>query len=389
MTRKKVHNQKPWSKADIKKFKKIYPILPNNEVAMEMGRTLGACEHKASRLKLKKVYTKPKTIDEMVKAEKIKMDKTGQSRMINELVKKRAEMEVAVDIIREITPHINFKPKALKKGSFGDGHEEVAVLNISDAHFGRYSPQRMQQKVDELYSVLLKLVHIHRRAYRIKTLVINLIGDLVDGESIYASQSHEQKFYLMEQIYTYGSPMLCNLFNQLSNEFEEIIINTVPGNHGRSGISRSNNPNVELNYDSMFYEQMKAATSSNPRISWNICWSWYQVIGILGWNFLLTHGDKIRSWMNIPFYGIINKGMRWKGSMPEDFDYMCIAHFHTTYEFKWNNFRAFGNGTWMDNDDFALGELGMDSATEQTLFGVSKKRGVTWKRHIDLSNGRK
>lgn len=389
MTTKKVKAQKLWSKADLKKFKKIYPIMPTIEVANKMVRTIRACEHKASRLKLRKVYTEPETVDDMVKAEKIRMDKTSQSKMINQLVKKRAEMEVVVDILNDITPMIDFKPKVLKKQLLSDDHEEVVILNIGDAHFGRYVTDRMQEKVNELYKAVTKVVAIHRSAYKVKTLVINMLGDLVDGEGIYSSQSHEQKFYLMEQMYRYGSPMICNLLNQLSNEFEEIIINTIPGNHGRSGTSRTNNPNVELNYDTIMYEQMKAMTAGNPRISWNITWDWYQVVEVLGWNFMLHHGDKIRSWMNIPFYGIINKGMRWKGSLPEEWDFMFMGHFHTTHELKWNDFRIYGSGTWLDNDKFALGELGMDSATEQSMFGVSKKRGITWKYNIDMTNGRK
>ena len=385
----KTKNQKMWSKADLKKLKKIYPVMPTNEVAKELGRTVSSIEAKSGRLKLKKIYRKPNTVEDMVEAEKIKMDKGAQSKMINELVKQRAEMEVVVDILKEITPVIKFKPKKLVKQKLSDDHEEVVILNLGDAHFGRYTPDRMEEKVGELYKTVSKVVAIHRSAYKIKTLVINMIGDMVDGEGIYSSQSHEQKFYLMEQMYSYGSPMICNLLNQLSDEFEEIVINTVPGNHGRSGTSRSNNPNVKLNYDTIFYEQLKAMTASNPRIKWNITWDWYQVVDIMGWSFMLHHGDKIRSWMNIPFYGIINKGMRWKGSLPEEWDYMFMGHFHTTHELKWNDFRIYGGGTWLDNDKFALGELGMDSATEQTMFGLTKKRGITWKYNIDLTNGRK
>ena len=236
-----------------------------------------------------------------------------------------------------------------------------------------------------MYKAIIKITTIHRSAYPVNKLVINFLGDIVDGEGIYASQSHEQKFYLMEQMYRYGGPMLANLLNQLSSEFDSIEVNCVPGNHGRSGKSKRDDPNRELNYDTILYEQIRAMTATNSKIKWNITWNWYQVVDINGYKFLLTHGANIRAWLNIPAYGIIQKGMRWKGSLPEEWDYMFMGHFHTTWTLKWNDFRVFMNGTWLDNDRFALEELGMDSATEQAMFCVSAKRGITCHYNIDLT----
>lgn len=93
--------------------------------------------------------------------------------------------------------------------------------------------------------------------------------------------------------------------------------------------------------------------------------------------------------------------MRWQGSLTkqetvklnkewvrvqkEYWDYIILGHFHTSLYFRWNNWRCILGGTWLDSDDFAESVLGLDSATEQTLFGVHEKRGITWMRNIDLS----
>ena len=62
--------------------------------------------------------------------------------------------------------------------------------------------------------------------------------------------------------------------------------------------------------------------------------------------FLLTHGHFIKTWLNIPFYGIKEKGMRWQGSLSKEetvlinkewvkikkeyWDFIVMGHFHTS-----------------------------------------------------------
>jgi len=375
---------KKWSEKDTQFLKDNYSTMSNNELAIQLERTPGAIEKKSSKLGLKKPY-KEVNINTLIKEEKDRMDKQQKDKLLKQLIKEKASTQIVVEILQDVIPAAEFTPKPLKvvKSRHKD-KEEKAVVLWGDMHIGRYSVELMEKKVKAFYSAIVKMVETQRSSIPIKDLHIFMLGDVVDGDEIFPAQSYEQKFYLMEQMFTYGLPMVTNLINQLSNHFESITVSCVPGNHGR----KSKLTDTRLNFDTIFYEACKLAMANNERVKWNITWSWYQVVEIYGNRFLLTHGANIRSWLNIPFYGIIQKGMRWQGSLPEEWNYLCMGHFHTNLFFKWNNFKTFMNGTWLDNDDYALRELGMDSSTEQVLFGVSQRKGTTWRYDIKLNGGK-
>jgi|TARA_Y100000310_G_scaffold279366_1_gene298433 DNA polymerase II small subunit/DNA polymerase delta subunit B len=372
---------KRWSKKDTQFLKSNYSSMSNKELAIQLERTVRAIEKKASIFGLNKPAQEV-NVGTLVRAEKDRMNKQQKDTLLKKLIKDKASTQVVIDILRDVVPAADFTPKPLKvcKSRYRNKKEKAVVL-LSDMHIGRYSPELMQKKVNTFYSTIVKMVDTQRSSIPIKDLHIFMLGDIVDGDEIFPAQSYEQKFHLMEQMFTYGLPMVTNLINQLSDHFESITISCVSGNHGR----KSKYTAKELNFDSIFYEACKLAMVNNKRVKWNITWEWYQVVEIYGNKFLLIHGNNIRSWLNIPFYGIIQKGMRWQGSLPEDWNYLCMGHFHTNLFFKWNNFKVFMNGTWLDNDSFALRELGMDSSTEQVLFGVAQRKGTTWRYDIKLN----
>jgi predicted phosphodiesterase len=374
--------QKLWTEKDISYLKKNYPSMLMDDLMKNLNRSLSSIEKKACRLRLKKDSNDNSSLQSIIDREKKSSCKQSTERFLKELVKEKASTELVVEILKEIIPAADFKPKQYNPVIDKNKKEEVAQLLLSDSHFGRYSAITLENKINELYEGIIKVVEIHRTAYPINELYINMLGDILDGDEIYPGQTYDQKFHLMEQMFTYGLPKLTNFFNQLSNHFTKITINCVPGNHGR----KSKETDKRLNFDTIFYEALKLATVNNKKIVWNITWDWYQIIKIYKYNFLLTHGANIKTWLNIPVYGILQKGMRWQGSLPERWDYLLMGHFHTTWNFAWNNFEVYMNGTWMDNDRFALEQLGMDSVSKQYLLGVNEKRGITWSYKIDLNS---
>lgn len=382
------HKQKKWTPKEEKFLKDNFDSMSNPELAEKLGRSISSVEKKAHAMGLRRKgrnkLTSKEGIADAVQQEKRRMDYRQKDKLIRKMIKDKASTEIVVDLLQDIVPKVKFTPRKFIAHP-DKGHEEIAVLLLGDSHFGRYSASLMENKMEQLYCGVTKLIKIHRTAYPVNELVINMLGDVVDGDEIFPGQAYEQKFHLMDQMYTYGLPMMVRFLSQLSNDFEKITINCVPGNHGR----KSKTTDKRLNFDTIFYKAMEFATANNPRLHWNIEWDWYQVVDIFGWKFLLTHGANIRTWLNIPVYGILQKGMRWKGSLPENYDYLIMGHFHTTWNFRWNDFEVYMNGTWLDNDKWAMEQLGMDSVTKQFLLGVNKKRGVTWSYKIALNRNRR
>lgn len=382
-----------WSKEEEQFLRNSYPELTDKQIGETLNRSPRSVEKKRSKIGLvgqwKERYS---NLDYLVKKEKEKQTIQDKDKLLKKLIGQKASTEIIKDILVDIVPKANYSPKSILSVGKNKSKEEAMVLNIGDSHFGRYEVEKAITKRDVLYEAVIRVLQIERSSHPVKNLYINFLGDIVDGDGIFPSQPYEQKYFLMEQMFTYGGPIIVDLINKLSDHFEKVIINTTPGNHGR--VSRWTYK--EINFDNMFYENCKLATQNNPRVSWNIDWNWYQIVDIMGWNFFLTHGSNIKTWMNLPFYGMKEKGMRWQGSLGKEdsevskrinsgaFDYMIMAHFHTLLWFVWNNFEAFINGTWLEDDRYALEMLGLKSKTAQLLFGVTKERGIVWQRPINL-----
>lgn len=371
--------------------------MTRQEIAKETGLSYDTIRKRIKKLSVNpKESVKPTVPKDPLKEHKEKTIERYDKQFVNKLLKERTDRDIVTDILKEIVPKIDFTPKPLPERK-PKNNKEIVVLNLNDIHIGRYPRELLQKKADYLVSSALEIVEIQRGKATIDELVINMVGDIVDGDGIFPNQPYEQKFHLMDQMFSIGLPVISGMINELSNHFKKVTLNCVYGNHGR--VSKFTDP--ELNFDLIFYNILKLATQNNTRLNWNISRKWYMIAKISKFGFLLTHGHFIKTWLNIPFYGIKEKGMRWQGSLSREetvminkewvkikkeyWDFIVMGHFHTSLYFRWNNWRCILGGTWLDSDDFAESVLGLDSATEQTLFAVHEKRGITWMRNIDLT----
>jgi hypothetical protein len=185
----------------------------------------------------------------------------------------------------------------------------------------------------------------------------------------------------MEQIYLYAAPFMIKLIKTLATLVPEVVVHWVRGNHGRSGKDFPQ----EVNFDLLLGMDIKRRFETHPRIKINVYWDFAALIEVDGWLFFLTHGDVVKSWNCIPFYGLVNKGMRWQGSINFNWDFLAHGHFHTAFHFAWNNFTIIGNGCYPTGDDFALQQLGMASLPVQQVFGIHPEHGLTWNYWLSLA----
>lgn len=256
----------------------------------------------------------------------------------------------------------------------------------SDHHPGLQTPSynldvyhRRHQKFTDL---VIRIHDIISRTIPLERIVFINLGDMVSGQGIFPGQAWKTEVNVMEQIYHHASPELIQRDLTMCEYFPVVQDEYIPGNHGRTGKEYPQ----EVNFDNVLAQDIQRRFENVDQVEVNICWDWYTFVDIYKWRFLCLHGSQIRSWLNIPFYGLVQKGMRWQGSIPDGpWQYMLHGHFHTAFMFPWNNFSIIGNGALVSGDDFALRELGMASAPAQQVFGVHPDKGVTWHYTLDLS----
>ena len=269
----------------------------------------------------------------------------------------------------------------------GEGDEEVAVLVIGDLQIGHKTPTTTMRiianRMKRLTAKFIKITAHHRKMYPVRRLELFLLGDLIQSEDIgFKVGLDELEAVLMTQMFKGAVPVLEQLIVDLTPHFDRIDIRTVSGNHGRLDRFHADT----TNWDTIIYRMLEGRTAQMPTVKWHIEGEkFWQKVKIWRRTFLIVHGDQINMWMNIPWYGITQRLMRWQGSMPGDsFSYAVLGHFHVISNFTWNDVQVFVNGCFVSDDQWVLKGIGMQSSTSQWAFGVHPRQGVTWRYQISL-----
>lgn len=260
---------------------------------------------------------------------------------------------------------------------------EDAVLIISDLHVGVKTTIVNKDKWESIFktlqeSVLRLLGHV-LGGVEIETLHIFLLGDVVTGETLFPAQAFRIDMTMMEQLGVFVRNMGAFLESLQAAFLGNIEVHCVDGNHGR--VSRFSAE--ETNWDHLAYEMLKLSVAEHKKITIDIADEFYKLVEIKGHRYMLTHGDSIISYQNIPLYGAIQAMMRWQMSA-EPHDVLCLGHFHTSNMMQWNDCTVIMNGTTSIGDEWLQKNLKMKADPHFWLFGVSEKRPITWQYRVDV-----
>lgn len=275
---------------------------------------------------------------------------------------------------------------------------EEAVLLLSDVHIGKetraievgglgeYGLETYIQYLGNLGEAIKEISLIHSQAYALKRLHVLCLGDIVDAQNVYAGHPNYIDLNVTQQI-VFGVGYLAQFFVDLLDSFDTIEIDGIVGNHGRTGMKKREQPRYN-SYDFIAYTILSLMLSQQSRIKVNIHVPFWALKTICGHDFLLLHGDDIRSWNGIPWYGINRAVANLREVLCNmgkgGFRYICLAHFHSCGDIEGSYGERIINGSFPGCDQYSLEALFSSSEPRQQFFGVNESRGITWRYWIDL-----
>jgi len=271
------------------------------------------------------------------------------------------------------------------------GNDETVLLLLSDAHVGKktksYNLEVFQKRLKTLWEGMMSIVSDRRTSRPLKKIVIVFNGDIVDAESIYPGQSVEGiEVPLVHQIFTNALPRFTEFLSMCLENFEEVEVICNMGNHGRQNQAKWTSAKSS-NWDVMFYKALEAMFQEEDRIEFDIALKDYKrLFEIEGHGFMATHGNMIRSYYNLPFYGATRQAQRWQANFRDEIklSYFLFGHFHSPGYMTFNQAQIVFNGSFVTDDKFAEEKLGVSSDPKQMLMGVHPKYGVSWRYALDL-----
>jgi len=255
------------------------------------------------------------------------------------------------------------------------------VLVVTDTHFGKetttFNTDIAKRRMMDFAGRVEEIVATLSNSYEFTDLHIFWLGDLADGAGIYPSQAHHQEITNPEQqSIDAAEQMFAPFVRRMRRSFPLVRNSFVPGNHGRTG----RHAHEAANWDIACYRYLAYALKGEAGVEFdmdNIAYP-IKVVDIRGWGHLLYHGNEIRSFASIPWYGMMNRLMRWYNSTLPKWHIAHMGHFHSCGRWRINQFEMFSSGTMVTHDTWAFQVLGWESANRWWLMGVSDNHPVTW-----------
>lgn len=214
-----------------------------------------------------------------------------------------------------------------------------------------------------------------------------LTGDMVSG-IIHDELAQTNGLNIVEQT-TVGALVMAQAIQQMAAAFPRVIVTCVVGNHGRIVKEKYFKHKQQVNWDFIFYTNLSLLLANQKNVTFQIPLSFWAGVEVKGWNFMVQHGDLIKSWGGIPFYGINRAVSKWieiEASQNRFFQYFVGSHFHNKAILQTAVGENILNASMKGGDEYATG-LGLYSKPVQMLFGVHEKYGKTWELSINTAYG--
>lgn len=313
-----------------------------------------------------------------------------EAKLLNDLLEKETRTQQIIAAMREclaVVPHEEI-PR-LPEPAVGGGTHQTAVALISDIHVGQvvsleetgglgeYSWPIFEERFERYVTSLRSIIRHHQYAHPVRKLCAFMLGDNIEGDQIFKSQRLYLDMDLMQQLFRLAEK-LAAFFPSMLDLVDEIDIDFVPGNHGRIGEKGSNKTYVNWDYVLGKILEIKLEQYAD-RIHFHVPESFFIVKEVEGKSWLLWHGDDVKGWAGIPWYGLTRAVGSWTqmfNVMGKKFDYCAIGHFHTEMKADFTAGEMFANGSWVGTNEYAL-RLRSLGDPKQSLFFCHPEYGVT------------
>lgn len=297
--------------------------------------------------------------------------------------------EIADMVLKELPKRTSFSPKVSKTKE--NLKPETWVLLLSDSQFGldfksnevggmsEYSPEIFKERLQFLAERIVRIKDYHPNPPT--ELVIPMLGDMVDGSVLRGNHPGAVRFGVVKQTIEVVE-LLTEFLIFLSRHFSNIKCFGVYGNHGRL-TRKPNDASPADNFDLLTYHIIKERIRGIDNISMEYAEAQHMIVQIADHKFWLEHGETVRSWMGIPFYGAKREKasiQELMGLFGEKIDYVLLGHHHQVAKFA----NIYLNGSFTGGDTYSIGRLRAMGIPSQVLLSVNHKYGVVWDREIKL-----
>lgn len=269
-----------------------------------------------------------------------------------------------------------------------DGHHDAIVHPHMVQNLERHDFNIAMARAENLVETILDYTQNRLSGYSFETLWILAYGDHTSGE-IHQNVINTHYANMMRNSLAIGQ-LQGQMIRELSAWFPQVRVLYLSGNHGRrKDVAKKDYAHSWDSWDYLIAETARAYCTELAHVEFIIPEAFSAVVEIEGYNFHCEHGDGIKSWAGIPWYGIERRTQRLtalNAAHGRVINYFCIGHFHALGTQAKLKGETVINGAWIGTDPYIFEGLSGYNEPMQLLHGVKsgENRGMSWRLPIKL-----
>ena len=323
-------------------------------------------------------------------ARKLRVVNTERNRLAIDNKRLETELKTMETALAE-SKHLVPQPGWLKpKRSRGGAKRATLVAMLSDVHAGeRVEAEEMQGfnaynldvaefRLKRFFEKTIKLNRDYIAGVELDGIVLTLGGDMVSGD-IHDELQQTNELSTFDTI-MWLAPRLLAGIEMWAEEFPQVHVVSVPGNHGRdSKVPRFKGRSAH-NADTML-SHIVAFKGVGDKVTFDIPESFDADFQVYGFRFSVEHGDNMRfsGTSEIGAFGPVKRGTLRKSRQRQGegrpMDYNLVGHFHQFIP-AWSQGFVM-NGSLKGYDEYARGWKFTPEPPQQALVVCSPEYGIT------------
>lgn len=323
-------------------------------------------------------------------ARDLRIEKTERKRAQQELVRVQDELTLMETALTE-AKHLVRQPDWLRPSrKKGEPKRATLIAVLSDVHAGeRVEAEEMQgfnafnldiaeYRLHRFFEKTIKLSRDYIAGVRFDGIVLALGGDMVSGD-IHEELQQTNELSTFDTI-MWLAPRLLAGVSMFAEEFPNVHVVSVPGNHGRDSKVPRYKGRSAHNADTML-SRIVAFKGVGDKVTFDIPDSFDTDFKVYGFGFSLEHGDNMRfsGTSEIGAFGPVKRGTlrksRQRQSEGRPMDYNLVGHFHQLIPAASQG--VIMNGSLKGYDEYARGWKFTPEPPQQALLVCAPEYGIT------------
>jgi hypothetical protein len=321
------------------------------------------------------------------------------AKLQNEVYSQGEFYDKVVAASTEPLPKPNYK---VKRSASTKKDERAVLLPIFDMQvgakvvptdtiggIGEFNSNILAERAKRYVEVVAKIIHAQAENFRIGPLVFAIGGDTVEGDEIFHDQAWQLEMPVPDQTIL-ARDTLAWIVTGILEAGAEVgarmaSVLCTPGNHGRHG--KKGGRHKTDNFDVLVYKLLEEKMKNQPLYNFAIEPAGNCNFDVVGNLFSMIHGDEVRSWGSLPFYGMTRKDAQMIRTLNVIPEYVLLGHHHQPASIPIGYGEWLMSGNWVGANNLS-GQVGSNTP-QQSLFMVDPELGVLTREPILLDKVRK